>query len=200
MVHVNLTITGEIDEVVQIIRSLAPQGPVLITPPVVEPPPAPTPEPEPMLPPAVSAPISRVPAATPETGNETTAGWTVDNAAFLINGVTGDAATVLLYLARRNPPEATPEQIRSDLRFEPRQLTSALISVGNRASRNGLPTPAVIKRGDTLRIHTSLAHSLTTGETETDHTGAPQSQRNAEWFDAYRQPVTPHPSTPHHKE
>ena len=194
MVYVNLTVTGQIDEVVQIIRSLAPQRPALAAPPVVEP------EPEPTSLPAVSTTADCVPTADPEAATETTADWTPGNAAFLMSGVTGDAALVLLYLARRNPSEATPAQITSDLKLEPRQLTSALISVGNRASRNGLPTPAVIRQGGTLRILASLAQAITAGETETDHTGTPQSQRNAEWFDFNRQPVLPHPSAPQDKE
>lgn len=196
MVHVNLTITGETDEVIHIIRSLAPPQPALVVPPVVEPTPAsvpapdptPEPEPQPTLLPAVSAPADYVPTADSEAAAETTADWTPDKAATLMSGVSGDAALVLLYLARRSPAEAMPEQIRADLQFEPRQLTNALISVGNRASRNGLPTPAVIKKGGILRLPIGLAQSLNAGETEaeTDSAGTPQSQRNAEWFDFSR--------------
>ena len=182
MVHVNLTITGEIDEVVHIIRSLAPQGAGFITPPVVDP----RPEPEPTLLPAVSAPADYIPIADPETPAETNADWTPAKATTLMNGVNGDATLVLLYLARRNPPQATPDQITADLALQPRQLTNALISVGNRASRNNLPMPAVLKKGGTLRIENTLAQALTSSETEADDAGAPQSQRNAEWFDFSR--------------
>lgn len=178
MVHVNLTITGEIGDVVQIIRNLAPRSPTLVPPPVVEPQPEPISVPEPQ--PLPAPPVLPV-APEAETG---IAGWTPDKAATLMNGITADAALVVLYLAQRSPSEATPDQIRADLQFEPRQLTNALISVGNRASRNGLPTPAVIKKGNTLRIQNDLVQALTAHENDT--TATPRSQRNAEWFDVNR--------------
>ena len=181
MVHVSLTITGEIDEVVQIVRCLAPQQPTLALPVVAEP--APTTRPEPVVRPEptlqLAAPDASVHPAAADA--ETTAGWTPERAATLMNGITGDAALVVLYLARRTPPEASPEQIRADLQFPPRQLTNALISVGNRASRAGLPTPAIAKLGNTLRLQNDLAQAVSAPETA--NSGAPQSHRNAEWFD-----------------
>ena len=184
MVHVNLTITGEIDEVIQTIRRLAPQQPTLALPVMAAPEPTTQPEPvtHPEPPLRLAAPDASVHPAAADA--ETTAGWTPERAATLMNGITGDAALVVLYLARRTPPEASPEQIRADLQFPPRQLTNALISVGNRASRAGLPTPAITKLGNTLRLQNDLAQAVS--EHDADNSGATQSQRKAEWFDINR--------------
>lgn len=52
------------------------------------------------------------------------------------------------------------QQVRTDLELEPNQIRNARISAGNRARRNGLPTPAIGGRNDTLSIHPDLAQSI----------------------------------------
>ena len=173
MVQTTLTITGGIGEVVQTIRQLATPDPDTATAAVTTQPPAPAPPPPPQPvrqsePPAAEPPPSQ-PASLRQNDAPTAAtaaaplpSWTTETAATLLSGVTDHAAQIIRYLAEHNPPEAPAAQVRSDLGLDPNQIRNARISAGNRARRNGLPTPSIAGRNDTLSIHPDLAQAIRT--------------------------------------
>ena len=166
MVQTTITTTGGIDEVVQTIRQLATPQPDIAATAISIMPPAPTPA-APQLnsqaepPPAGQPrPLQQDDAPTAETETALPPSWTTETAATLLSGVTDHAAQIIRYLAEHNPPAVSTQQVRTDLELEPNQIRNARISAGNRARRNGLPTPAIGGRNDTLSIHPDLAQAI----------------------------------------